>query len=305
VQDSRSWSGAQVEAAAEAARRQALTLKELQAPPAAAAPSTPAEAKALFEEQVEVVVEQGATVVSIHFGWFEPHQVRRLLDAGVYLIGNATNVAEARALEQGGACAIIAQGAEAGGHRGTFLDASAFRETAMLSTERLVRDVASAVSVPVIAAGGIMGGADVAAMLGAGAQAAMLGTAFLSAPESLIHAEHRRLLLQPAGDAATARTAVTQAFTGKPARSIANRWTEDMDELQRRLPNCFNGLPAGRPLAAAAAKAGRADLMMMWAGDGYARCRALPAGELVAAIAREVEALAPAQADTQRELSRL
>jgi len=305
MQDSASWSDAQAEAAAEAARRQAMVFEDLHAPPPAAAPPTPAEAEAIVEGQVGAIIEEGVKVASIHFGWLAPHQVRRLLDAGVYLIGNATNVAEAQALERGGACAIIAQGAEAGGHRGTFLNATTYHETAMLSTKQLVRDVAAAVSVPVIAAGGIMSGSDVCAMLGAGAQAAMLGTAFLSAPESLIHEEHRRALLRPAGVSAAARTVVTQAFTGKPARAIVNGWTEDMDELQSQLPNCFNGLPGGRPLAAAAAKAGRTDLMTMWAGAGYARSRALPAAELVTAIAREAEALAPAQAARLREVSLL
>jgi len=139
--------------------------------------------------------------------------------------------------------------------------------------------------VPVIAAGGIMTGIDVQAMLDAGAQGVMMGTAFLTTDECRLHKEHRQALLS----SRAGPTVVTQALTGKPARALANNWTNEMDLLQRQLPNCFNGNPAGRALAAAAAKASRSELMIMWAGDGFSQCRALPAADLVATIVKEAE----------------
>jgi len=285
VQEQSSWSQGQAEAVEEVARCQARVFEELGTAPPHAVAQTLAETEQVIEGQVDALLEEGVNVVSVHFGWLKPCQVERLLNAGVYLIGNATNVAEARSLEDRGCCAIIAQGASAGGHRGTFLDLANFRENAMFGTEQLVREITNTVPVPVIAAGGIMNGTDVRAMLDAGAQGVMMGTAFLATNESSVHTEHRRALLgSHAGP-----TVVTQALTGKPARALVNSWTREMDVLQRQLPNCFNGNPAGRTLAGAAAKANRPDLMIMWAGDGFARCRALPAADLVTEIVKEAE----------------
>jgi nitronate monooxygenase len=197
-------------------------------------------------------------------------------------------VSEAKVLEQLGADAIIAQGSEAGAHRGTFLDASSYEEHSLVSLHSLLHTVKEVVSVPVIAAGGIMDGGDVAAALMSGASAAQLGTAFLTTTEAGTTPMHRRQLLERDQSVSTV---VTKCFTGKLARGFVNKWVMEMDSIQKQLPNCFNGMPAGRIMQGVAVQAQRDDLMYLWAGQGHTRCRPeMGAAELTTALIAETDA---------------
>lgn len=306
--DRAQWTAAQAAAVDEASRRQAAAMSELSGPESAAslaAQHPPLEGcEANFSGQVDALVEQGVQVVSFHFGWPKPRDVEKLQAAGAFLIGNATNLEEAIALEKSGADAIIAQGWEAGGHRGTFLEAENFRSRAAISTVPLTQAIVEAVSVPVISAGGIMDGADVAAVLRAGACAAQLGTLFLVAEECATPGIHKEALLRPreAADEEAKPTVVTQGFTGKPARAIVNAWVLHMSDIESQLPNCFNGMPAGRVVATKAAQLERPDMTYMWAGEGYRRSRAkCGAGALMDALIAEMDHTASSMAESESQ----
>jgi nitronate monooxygenase len=193
-------------------------------------------------------------------------------------MGTATCVADARALEAAGVDAVCAQGAEAGGHRGTF-DRDA--DPPLVGTMALVPQVVDAVKLPVIAAGGIMDGRGVAAALKLGAQAASLGTAFLLCPEAGTSAPYRAALKRARDDA----TVITRAFTGRPARALANRFTREMASAPIAPYLAQHNLT--REIRAAAARAGDAELLSLWSGQGAALAREMPAGQLVETILRE------------------
>ena len=204
----------------------------------------------------------------------------RLKSRGIVILGTATTVEEARQLEQAGVDAVVAQGAEAGAHRGTFLDSF---ESSMIPTLDLVRATVGAVRIPVIATGGIMDGRDIVAALKAGASAAQLGTAFLPCPESGASEVYKRAILAAKQDT----TVVTRAFSGRPARGLrmlsSNRGRETELILPYPLQNALT-----RPMRTAAAQQGIPDYLSLWAGQGVARARAMPAGDLVARLVREM-----------------
>lgn len=248
--------------------------------PPPAAPALPPDP---FPAQVEAVLEARPAVFSFTFGVPPPEAMAALRARGIRTIGTATTAAEARALEEAGVDAVMAQGAEAGGHRGTFLGPF---EDAMLPMLRLVRDVAAAVRLPVIAAGGIMAGADVRAALRAGAAAAALGTAFLACPESGAPEAYKRALLEAQAD----RTVVTRVFSGRPARGLENGFVRALAGredavLPYPLQNALT-----RAMRAAAARQDDAEHLSLWAGQGVTRLRALPAAELVQRLAEELMA---------------
>jgi nitronate monooxygenase len=205
----------------------------------------------------------------------------RLKERGIVTLGTATTANEARLLERAGVDAILAQGAEAGGHRGTF--AAAF-EDAMTPTLQLVADISRAVSVPVVATGGIMDGRDIAAALGAGAAAAQLGTAFMACPESGASAAYKRALLAARRDT----TVITRAFSGRPARGLTNSFVEAIGAH----PDAILPYPVQnqltRAMRQAAAQKGDPDLLSLWAGQGVGRLRELPAGHLVERLVQEL-----------------
>ena len=197
-------------------------------------------------------------------------------------MGTATTVAEARALEQAGVDFISAQGAEAGGHRGTF-DRDA--EPALIGTVALVPQIADAVRVPVIAAGGVMDGRGFAAALALGASAVSLGTAFLRCPEAGTSGPYRAALREARDDS----TVITRAFSGRAARGLANRFTREMSGEPLAPFPVQNALT--REIRAAATKAGDSGLLSLWAGQGAPMLREEPAREIVARIVREAEAV--------------
>jgi len=239
------------------------------------APAAPTPVPDPFPAQLEAVLDARPPIFSFTFGIPDRDAMSRLKARGIVIVGTATTVEEARQLEQAGVDAVVAQGAEAGAHRGTFLDSF---EASMVPTLDLVRATVGAVRIPVIAAGGLMDGRDVVASLNSGASAAQLGTAFLPCPESGASEVYKRAILTAKQDT----TVVTRAFSGRPARGLKNAFITALDGKQ----NSILGYPLQnaltRSMRIAAAKQGIPDYLSLWAGQGVARARAMPAGELVA-----------------------
>ncbi|MCA7999919.1 NAD(P)H-dependent flavin oxidoreductase [Burkholderia metallica] len=237
-----------------------------------------------FREQLEALIELKVPVASFTFGLLDAPSVQRLHDAGSLVIGTATNIAEARAWEANGADIICAQGAEAGGHRGTFLG---HPDASMIGTLALVPQIADAVSLPVIAAGGIMDGRGITAALTLGAQAAQLGTAFLTCAESPIHPGWKTHIRQSTDTS----TRTSRTFTGRPARGIVNDFMHRMAEFEQHVPAYPIQNALTTEIRKAAGAANRTDFISMWAGQaaGLSRRRddGIPAAALVRVLADE------------------
>lgn len=231
------------------------------------------------EEQFEVLLEERVPVISFHFG-VDPVLVARARESGARVLCSATTVAEAIALEEAGVDAVIAQGAEAGGHRGTF---TVDYRQALIGTMALVPQIVDAVSVPVIAAGGIMDGRGLVAALSLGASAAQMGTAFLACPETPIPGAWKRSLREARAESTT----VTEAMSGKPARAVRNRYIDEVEALDEPLLPYPAQYSVSRDLRKAAAAADNADFIAMWAGQGVGLVREQPAAELVAELVAE------------------
>lgn len=226
-----------------------------------------------WDAKLDVVREAGVEVVSTTFGCPAAETVRRLQEGGASVWITVGSLHEAAAAQAAGADAVVLQGAEAGGHRASFDDADDD-----LPLLELLRLAAAEVGLPLIAAGGIVDGADIAAVLEAGARAAQLGTGFLLCPEAGTH-EAYRCALAAGGD-----TAVTRAFTGRRARGIVNGFMCRHADAPAAYPHVHH-LTA--PLRAAARDAGDADGFNLWAGEGLRHVRALPAATLVEQLAAE------------------
>ncbi|TDR51491.1 nitronate monooxygenase [Halomonas ventosae] len=218
-------------------------------------------------------------VVSFHFGLPAPELLTRVKAWGATVLSTATTVEEARWLEARGADALIAQGLEAGGHRGLFLTEDL---TTQMGTQALLPQVRQAVEVPVIAAGGIADARGVAAALALGAEAVQVGTAFLCCPESRASAIHRRALMSEAAR----HTALTNLYSGRPARGIVTRLMRELGPISDAAPAFPLATAAITPLRAAAEAQGRGDFSPLWAGQNASRCREVPAAEVVRELAR-------------------
>jgi len=233
-----------------------------------------------LEAQLAAIEEIAPRVFTSHLGALPAERVAAYKARGILVGGSATGVEEARQLEALGYEFVIAQGGEAGGHRGTWLRDPA---DALTGTLALTRVIVRAVRTPVVAAGGIMDGAGIAAVLALGAQAAQLGTAFIPCPESGAPEVHKRAILGAREDA----TRVTAKFSGKAARGIANRFLREAEA--KHLPQI--AFPAQNkltvPLRQASARAGKPDFYALWAGQAAPLARALPAAELVARLESE------------------
>jgi nitronate monooxygenase len=230
-----------------------------------------------FPAQFEAVLDARPPIFSFTFGIPDGDAMSRLKSRGIAILGTATTVEEARRLEQAEVDAIVAQGAEAGAHRGTFLDSF---ESSMIPTLDLVRAIANAVSLPVIATGGLMDGRDIRSALNAGALAAQLGTAFLPCPESGASEVYKRAILAAREDT----TVVTRAFSGRPARGLKNTFIASLDDRQGAILPYPLQNALTRPMRTAAAQQGLADYLSLWAGQGVARACVMPAGDLVARL---------------------
>jgi len=232
---------------------------------------------------LEMLLALRPAVVSAHFGLPDSGQCAALRAAGIVVLATATSLNEARAIEDAGLDAIVAQGIEAGGHRGVFDPDAA---DACLSTATLTRLLVQRTGLPVIAAGGIMDGAGIRAALALGAAAAQLGTAFVACPESAASSSHRAAL----GDTRAA-TRMTRVLSGRPARGFANRFTRTYDtSAGAPAPAYPLAYDATKRLAAAAAQVGQADAYAaQWAGQGAPLARPLPAAALVVRLAEELQ----------------
>ena len=233
-------------------------------------------------EQLEAVLALQPPVVSFHFGLPHRDQIEQMRAYGAALLASATSVEEALRCEAAGMDAVIAQGFEAGGHRGVHGGAPD-REIGLFA---LLPQVADAVSIPVIAAGGVADGRGIAAALALGADGVQMGTAFVACPETSAGARHRALL----GSAAARDTVVTQAVSGKPARGFRNTLIDAMAEGQSDAPAYPVAYDAAKALVAAAQNAGRDDFEVMWAGQAAALAKATPAADLTLALMRGAEA---------------
>jgi nitronate monooxygenase len=226
----------------------------------------------------EVLAPFEPAVVSFHFGLPSPALVAQVKSWGSTILSSATTVAEARWLEERGVDAIIAQGVEAGGHRGMFLSSDV---TTQVGTLALVRQIAQTVRLPVIAAGGIADAAGVVAAMRLGASAVQVGTAYLLCHEATTSAVHRAAL---ESDAAR-HTSLTNVFTGRPARGIVNRLMRELGPMSGIAPAFPAAAAAVAPLRAYAESHGSGDFSPLWSGQNATGCREVPAAELTRALA--------------------
>jgi nitronate monooxygenase len=263
-----------------ALERVAPFFAELGLPP----PLAPVHKRDSFDEQLAAALVSGASVFSFTLGILPQQAIDAIKGRGMYLIGTASTVYEAIALQKAGVDAVVAQGSEAGGHRATF---GAEFDSGMIGTISLVPQVVDAVSVPAIASGGIMDGRGVAAALALGASAVQLGTAFLTCDEAGVPEVYKDAILQ----ALEHETRLTRAFSGRPARGIVNRFMmtfEQGDAAGVILPFPLQN-ELTRPLRAAAAKQGRAEFLSLWAGQGLRLAKRQSAAQLIERLALEME----------------
>jgi nitronate monooxygenase len=265
------------------ASRMLEVLQEAHARLAIDPPSIPVMRDLDFADQMQAVLDTDASVFSFTFGVLSAGILDQIRARGLFVIGTATTVDEAVAMQDIGVDAVVVQGSEAGAHRGTFRTDF---EAAMIGTMALVPQVVDAVGIPVIASGGIMDGRGIAATLALGAEAAQLGTAFLTCDEAGIPAAHKQAIM----DAREDQTRITRAFSGRPARGIVNRLMADIDrEADAILPFPIQNALT-RPARTAAAEQDRAEYLSLWAGQGVRLSRRMPAGELVRRLAQETAA---------------
>ena len=229
-----------------------------------------------------MLLDTAPPVVSFHFGLPDAERIKALKAAGCTLLATATNLGEAQAIAEAGCDAIVAQGFEAGGHRGMFDPAA---PDAMLGTFALTRLLVKNTALPVIATGGIMDGAGVRAALDLGAIAAQLGTAFVACPESSADAAYREAL---SSDAAH-HTTMTTAISGRRARGLANRFTAWGAQTSAQPPDYPIAYDAGKALNAAAKAAGETGFGAQWAGQGAPLHRPMPAADLLALLHKETK----------------
>jgi nitronate monooxygenase len=224
-------------------------------------------------ETAAILREYAPAVVSFHFGLPEPDLLVSVRSCGAVILASATTVDEARWLEDRGVDAIIAQGAEAGGHRGMFLTSEL---TTQVGTFALLPQVVRAVRVPVIAAGGIADARGVAAALALGASAVQIGSAYLLCPEATTSTVHRTALR----DDAARHTAITNVFTGRPARSIVNRLMREQGPVCADAPMFPLAAAALAPVRSAAEARGSGDFSPLWCGQNATGCAEIPAAQL-------------------------
>ncbi|WP_412563492.1 NAD(P)H-dependent flavin oxidoreductase [Thalassobius sp. MITS945101] len=229
----------------------------------------------------EMLLEERPEVVSFHFGLPSTEVIAALKTAGITLFASATNIDEARACMHAGMDAIVVQGIEAGGHRGCF-DPDA-KDDAQ-STLVLLAQIKPHTDLPLIAAGGLMDGADCARALQAGADMVQLGTAFILCPETSADAGYRAAMASDAAD----NTGFTRAISGRPARALPNAFTAWGATQQLESPGYPHTYDAGKALHAAAKAKGDHSYGAHWAGSGAGRARSLPAAQLMAALTAEI-----------------
>ncbi len=231
------------------------------------------------QSMADLVFRLKPEVVSFHFGLPEPHLLRQVRAAGAKVLSSATTVEEAVWLEQQGVDAIIAQGLEAGGHRGMFLTEDI---TTQVGTLALLPQIVRAVNIPVIAAGGIVDAAGVKAAIALGASGIQAGTAYLLCDEANTSSIHRSVLQSERAQ----HTVLTNLFSGRPARGIVNRMIEELGPINTLAP-CFPFATfASAPLRTAAEAQGSGDFTPLWAGQNTSGCKAISAADMTMALAK-------------------
>jgi nitronate monooxygenase len=246
-------------------------------------PEAPAAIADTFDAQLDAVLAAGVSIVGFTFGVPTPETMARLKRHDALVMATATTVEEARLLEAAGIDVIVAQGSEAGGQRGTF---SGTFEAGLIGTMALVPQVVDAVSVPVVAAGGIMDGRGIVAALALGAAAAQLGTAFLACREAVIPEAYR----QAVRDADGSDTALTRAFSGRMARGVLNEFMRDLANREEAILPYPLQNALTRPMRNAAAARDDGRFLSLWAGQGVGLTRDLPAAELMETLVAEMAA---------------
>ena len=248
------------------------------------APDAKGPSRTAFDASMcDLLLEFVPKVASFHFGLPDRTLVKRLKAAGILVLSSATTAEEARWLEGEGADAVIAQGAEAGGHRGMFLVDDVSRQA---GTMALVPQVVDAVKIPVIAAGGIGDGRGIAAALALGAAGAQIGTAFMLTPEARLSALHRAALKQANDNSTT----LTNVFTGRAARGIVNRIVREIGPMSADAPAFPLAAEATQPLRGPAEARGSTDFTSLWSGQAPTLAREMPAGEVMATLVMETDA---------------
>ena len=236
------------------------------------------------QERLQLVLDLRPRVVSFHFGLPPGDALKRIKQTGAVVLSSATTVDEARKLEAQGADAIIAQGFEAGGHRGTFTEGDG---AGLIGTMALVPQVVDAVRVPVIAAGGIADGRGIAAAFALGASGVQIGTAFLGCPEAVVPAMHRNALRRASDE----DTRLTRAFTGRSARALRNRFIDEMEDSD--VLDFPAQISLTRPLFQAKSEEARMACLPLWAGQAAPLVRDLPAAQFVDALVAEAQRRLP------------
>ncbi len=239
---------------------------------------------ASFEEKLSVILEEKIPVFSFTFGILPAELIHKIKSHGISVIGTATTVREAQLLEKNGVDMLVAQGYEAGGHRGTDLNITALAD-ALIGTMALVPQVVDAVNIPVIASGGIMDGRGIVAAFALGATGVQMGTAFLCCPESSIHAMHRKLLLESTDES----TRLTTAFTGRMARSLKNAFLVEMEKDNFFIPEFPIQSALVKDIREAAQRQNNPDYMSLWAGQASRLCQNKPAAQLFNELIAEVK----------------
>ena len=242
---------------------------------------TTSDAAISFEEQVHVILEENVPVASFTFGIPSPAIIRELQANQTVVMGTATSVREAVELEKSGVDAVVAQGSEAGGHRGSFLS-SGFP---YIGTMALIPQVVDHVRIPVVASSGIMDGRGVLASLALGAAGVQMGSAFLTTLESDAHDKHKEAILQSTDES----TVITSAFSGRPARGIKNTFIQEMEDYPHPLPPYPIQNALTKNLRQTAAKKGTKEYMSLWAGQAASLSRPESAEELIQRIMKQVD----------------
>ncbi|WP_079527168.1 NAD(P)H-dependent flavin oxidoreductase [Halobacillus hunanensis] len=242
------------------------------------------EIKHVFEQQLEKIIEEGIQICSFTFGLPPKKWINKLKANDILLIGAATTVEEAALNEQAGMDAVVAQGYEAGGHRGTFH--GSFQKS-MIGTLSLVPQVVDKVSIPVIAAGGIMDGRGLMASMMLGAQGVQMGTAFVTAEESSAKHQHKQAILTSSEDA----TVMTSAFSGKPARGIDNQFIQDMKPYEDTLPDYPIQNSLTKEIRQTAALQNKPQYMSLWSGQSPKLSKEGRAHEIIKTIVSEADSI--------------
>ena len=232
-------------------------------------------------DQLNLLLHMNPKVVSFHFGLPKAAFIKKIKEQNIYIISSATTVEEAKILENSGADAVIAQGFEAGGHRGTFHSSYKEGEIGLFS---LLPQIVDNVQLPVIAAGGIADGRGIAAAFMLGAKGVQLGTAFLTCPEASVHP----LWIKALNNSKERETRITSAFTGRPARGIVNRLLREMDGKENILPDFPTVGSIIKPLANSASLIGDEDFLSLWAGQSAPMSQNIPARDLIEKLVKEV-----------------